>query len=987
MSTPPDLSTYKEGYQRLALAQTPLKVAYTDKPQLIAAGKITATRPTPTTRVVQSTMALKPPGGQEFVQTLKPAAGPEAAQFAAGRGISPRITAGLETTKLGISQANFGKYTKEYTSFINNAEKSINEYNLINAKNGWINYDWSKYKSDKYGVGLQAYRKDIADLQILADKTTSEYATNKKAFDRYISEAKGDISKLKDIGAVQEGFTQAPEYVRHPSEQWTVTYGDGKTKTFSSQYDADKFADSLDPLGRAKQQALNQMVDSGLARISRPMVKRGETTSAPTTARYVLTKPQSALTNEELTLTRKAGFNIPELTDMPSWNLFKWSQTLPKDSFGQKEAEYYSAVLGAGESALVGTYQALGSIVGGVIHPGKPSRGDEPVAWRQVTPSTVQYLKDLSPQQQAYLNVGGFGGAFLGSYVAMLPIGVVTSGLFQAATNIAKVSGIKLPRLVGAGTTPVPLMSVPARIASEIAAHPKLLQAVLFAPQVGMDAVTVYTQYKGGKPIQDILGEEAVRAGAVIGGYVGLSAGMKLPSKVQAFIETLGKQKIPIEAITNPRDFGQKIGLYKSKTYYGRINEFNKNLTYYTAEDYLGDVPYDLKRLWHGTAKDWEPIAKARAAGMNINEYVTLQEMDIKPTKLGGLYLADSLSPLRVVPGAAEDIPARLGLPGIKGAPIAISVDAYLGTIPDDIAKLSRAEIRKWFEAQAGKGVAYLPPESMMTGEREANLPAGTRLLEVGDRRWYTNWSGNRILVSNYMVIPEEATQEKLIQAGLGNKIVSPDEIQWVDPSTSYGKTVYLSYGISPASIGVSGLTELTSDQVSYLADEYGLSESEVAAISSSVSSSLLNISAPYSYTSTSSSTVPTAKSITAPEASSTVGPTPSETYIIKEVTITSPPSVPYEPEEPPPSTPPPTTPPPTVTPPPSKRSLPMVKLSSPLAEIKRTKYHVVLDYHHGRDDIWSGIANNYHDAMNKALTARTRRDVLPVGAELRRIE
>jgi hypothetical protein len=43
-----------------------------------------------------------------------------------------------------------------------------------------------------------------------------------------------------------------------------------------------------------------------------------------------------------------------------------------------------------------------------------------------------------------------------------------------------------------------------------------------------------------------------------------------------------------------------------------------------------------------------------------------------------------------------------------------------------------------------------------------------------------------------------------------------------------------------------------------------------------------------------------------------------------------------------------------------------------------------LLAYRRGKDDLWSGRANSYSDAMYKAMAASTRRGEEVVGSELR---
>jgi hypothetical protein len=877
--------------------------------------------------------------------------------------------AGLDVTLLGITKKEFDDNTTAYNKFINVTTPSIDQYNSISKGNLWSRYDWGAYKSDKYGTGMDAYKHDIADLVKQRQDVQSNFKQYQRSYTLYVAGKTAQITGEKKAAATletlhiqQQARQREPEYIQHVPLKWNLEYyQDGKkyTRTFDSEYDANEFAKRVASEVPQVAAMLN-LVRQGLAK---------ETADG----RYILTKPETVMTDRELAIVKEAGFPVSDPITTPSWNIYQWGQKYTKPETVQRNlTDLFAAEVGNFQDAAVSVYRTVGTLIGG---PNSRGANEE---WREVTTNTLGYLRNLTPDKQNALSLAGLGGSFLGAYVGMLPIGVVASGVFQAAREIVSATGFKLP-VVPTGAATLTTSQQIVKIADEIASHPRLAQALIWAPQVGMDTAQVYADYKAGKPTYQILGEEATRAGTALGGYAGLSAGMKIPTQIKQIVDTFGKKFIPPQIITDPEDVVKGLLDYKAKNYWGRVNEFNQGSTFYAAEDYLGELPPGMKRLWHGTPEVWQT---------ELGGETTIENGVFHKTKLGGLYLADAISPLRIGGEGAEEA-ARIGLPAIRGAPQAIAVDAYLGTIPDNISKLSNSEIRAWFEEQAGKQTAYLPPQSMMTAEREANIPRGSRLLNMGDD-WYTNDLGQRVLISKYALLPDEVA-DKMVSAGLGSKIVGVDDIDWVSPSSVKGKTTYLAFGISPASVGYSGLTSLSGDQVSYLSKQYGISESEVRSISSSLAGSMSQLSSSLSETSTRSSLAPTSTRITAPEPSSTIrddsksgssyAPKPGVT-IYQYEGRPSPTSTPT-----PSSTPTPTpTPTPIPTPPPPTGGKPTIsgRETQKLAQQLRTKYNVVYEYRRGRGDEWIGIANNYIDANSKAESARKRKGIEIVGATYR---
>jgi len=259
---------------------------------------------------------------------------------------------------------------------------------------------------------------------------------------------------------------------------------------------------------------------------------------------YELTKPVQVLTNQEMSLVRGAGFNVGEdLKSSLSWNLYQWGEDVFSKGndwktksvtdrtlvdFAKAETEYYSAILGTGAQALAGPYRWLQKMI----------TGEDIAPQKVVTVRNLKYLEDLTPKQQSILYVGGAGANYLGTYVAMLPVGMAASGIVSSVTSIGKGIGVSSPAALS-------------KITSAITSRPQLTKAFLWAPIVGMEATTVWKMHESGVSDADILGEMAMRAGTIIGGTQGFATGYREFTKIMNMDINLGLKRYKLQQYMN----------------------------------------------------------------------------------------------------------------------------------------------------------------------------------------------------------------------------------------------------------------------------------------------------------------------------------------------------------------------------------------------------------------------------------------------------
>jgi hypothetical protein len=194
--------------------------------------------------------------------------------------------------------------------------------------------------------------------------------------------------------------------------------------------------------------------------------------------RVTLVKPPTALSDSDISYLHKIGLNVPNLPKGPQAYLYELGQSRfesqlfsPSTMHAKVQSEMASSALGDFVTTLAGTYNTL--LASWTPLPKVELRGP--------TSSTFKYYQDLSPAQQAALDIAGVGASALGGYVAALPIGLTVKGTTLAAGSIASKIGVTAPKAVSS-------------IAAKISASPKLQLALTWAPIAGFEAADVYSQ-------------------------------------------------------------------------------------------------------------------------------------------------------------------------------------------------------------------------------------------------------------------------------------------------------------------------------------------------------------------------------------------------------------------------------------------------------------------------------------------------------------
>lgn len=219
--------------------------------------------------------------------------------------------------------------------------------------------------------------------------------------------------------------------------------------------------------------------------------------------------------------------------------------------FIQSQTEYYSATFGSGmlnplEDTVAVVFRALGKA--DLVYGGAESV-------RQMSREALAKYEKLSEPQKIYVAAGTVGATFLGSYAAALPVGVVAGRVMSASAQIAARLGMNSASAVG-------------KIASTIAANPKLMQAMVWAPIVGVEASKVYEDYKAGVSQDEILSRLAIRGAGIVGGVKGFEKGISLGLN-KAEVATLRKLEEEYEfargSMKVEEPTGRLIGVTESK--------------------------------------------------------------------------------------------------------------------------------------------------------------------------------------------------------------------------------------------------------------------------------------------------------------------------------------------------------------------------------------------------------------------------------------
>jgi len=774
-------------------------------------------------------------------------------------GVPVPVATGAERVATGVTRIKVPEITKKVTEI------------KVERVETWL--PEARAAHDTLGTQISQLKDNPASYRIEDPNTGLMRPVIGSDIDRLTAQQTG----LKQaITAGEQYLTDAASFIQEiEAGYFTVTYyenGVKKTKRFKSYQAAQNFSkeaairEADRALGRVKERtftgpttedqkyydqvsAIDYLVSRGAAD-----VKEGK---------IVLRSSLESLPDDLRDMAGKAGFELKPTPKAPSFQLFEWGQKAgPEDSAVRKLTEYYSTVLGAGETAIANTV----GFVSGILTGSRPEI-------RSVTPETIGYVKNLSPRQKAYLATGAWGGAFLGSYVSAIPVGVATSELIRGVASIAKYVG---------ATTPAQIAS----IGRTISKHPTLARGILYGSMVGINAVDIYKAYEAGN-LKDPMGEAAMRAAYLGGSILGFQTGAKVDQKVRDWWATRGRELIPpTELWTEETIKTRALPTYKDTVKQKWPDEFKDMAKRLTADGYLGDVLPEEYRVWHGTGDPWD---------LRYGE-VTAAQTGTSLNKFPGLFVSPEPSPLRLGAGAVAGERVNLGIPGLTGTPELITFDSIVGTMPSG---MTRAKVWDWLVGQVGKSTVYIPPVSMITREMEAVLPVGTKMAKIGVD-WYTNWAGHRVLINKYILIPEElyglidsATPAVLTQLAKGGVEVSTlGDI--VSKSVATTADTYLAFGITPTSTMYSQY-ELSEPMITSLMEETGLSREEILALSSLSSPTISELSS----TSLSDASEPITSVGDIEEITKITEPTPTE----EPPSISEPTPPPTEPEYvPPPS-------------------------------------------------------------------------------------
>jgi hypothetical protein len=263
-----------------------------------------------------------------------------------------------------------------------------------------------------------------------------------------------------------------------------------------------------------------------------------------------LVKPVTALTDSEVALLNKIGMDVPDLPKGPSYYLYEHAEKgvglLPKINItGKPMLPSIPGLPGGMNLAQQRITQHGAAMVGDVVQDLSNAYNLLIASWTGLpkslgfegpTTGTFKYYEDVSPAEQMALNLEGLGVSVAESFVVALPIGLTVKGATIAASSIASKIGVTAPKAV-------------TKIAAMITKHPKIAQALVWAPMAGLETVDVYRQIQSGKPIDDIIHDEMKRLGSIYGGLKGFQKGYALlPDKKIAQIQRL----IKIEKVQTP---------------------------------------------------------------------------------------------------------------------------------------------------------------------------------------------------------------------------------------------------------------------------------------------------------------------------------------------------------------------------------------------------------------------------------------------------
>ena len=629
--------------------------------------------------------------------------------------------------------------------------------------------------------------KQYSDIKANKDKyTKSSYNKFEREYNNYLSDVKDDLETIDSNEKLLSTATRENKALRDDILKTTSILNEKKKRPPSiiPKYIEDEKVAFVGPptkrqaeIKKYTQQKTNlaKLVKAGVAKVDGDMI--------------VLTVSPESLTKKLSKAAQLVGFDVTTKGGL-STGFYDWASKNAKTRTVERAGEYGAVVIGQGEKVYANTIGRVSSWISG-----KPQS-----SYRKVDIDTLKQIKDLDATDIGYLRVGAAGANFLANYAAFVPIGVATSTVLKGVASIPGVRG------VGSKVAQT-------KIIQEIIKRPKLVQAMLYGPAVGVTAKKVYSDYKAGVPEDDILTDILMTAGTLTGAAYGSVDGYKLSKDIEGWLATRGRTKIPPKELwTEEALKTQKYAEYKSNRRTDWTKEFKATARKLTAEGYLGEVAPGEYRVWHGTPtpiKDGEYFA----------EGVWSVGMGDSPKHAGvGLFVAPSPSSYGIrLMNSLESKGAKLGLPGVGGIGEIAAIDAFVEVMPSG---LTQTQLKTWFIKQAGDSTVYIPPISTITREMEALLPPGTQLGVLGTE-WYTNFGGQRVLVNKYILIPDGA----IVPSGV--KVVS---LSSVTSSTLPTSEAYLTMGLVPPTY-----QPLSTSQISALAEQTGLSTSDIRRLSTSV--------------------------------------------------------------------------------------------------------------------------------------------------------
>lgn len=454
------------------------------------------------------------------------------------------------------------EYTKglESTAGVNNTLIT-----LYNQQIGAVKDDLAKNKiihddivANKSSYTPESYAKHLEDWAQYTSSVKATLAGYANAVSGHQSNAQGIQAALTQSKTGRAEVTQwakdkvvsLKEAMKPPVMEYSVTYtenGAQKVKTFTTE---------MEQLNFVSQQQNAQMQKANFSGTWNDYVKEVNSQKAYLswlTAKGVigieggearLLKPPTVLTDEELNIAGKAGFDIPKLPLGASLSLYQWGKdTFPEKSFIGESVEAAASGLGQFLEVLWAPYRFVASII----------PGEQPYeeGFRGVTPATMKYVEDLTPTQQAALDIGGLASTVGASYLAALPVGLAARGLTSLSTAIS--TKLKL-----ASRLKISSPKAISTVKNFLATHPKALQAVMWAPMAGLEATVVYDKIQKGVPATEIIRDEAYKIASIYGGIKGFKAGYNIvPIQKWARLQKL----IKIEEFDDPRRPGQKRAL------------------------------------------------------------------------------------------------------------------------------------------------------------------------------------------------------------------------------------------------------------------------------------------------------------------------------------------------------------------------------------------------------------------------------------------